>query len=74
MNEFSNIGKVLLIAGLSLAGIGLLLWLGGKLPGIGRLPGDILIKKGNFTFYFPIVTCILLSVILSLILALFRRH
>lgn len=73
MNEFSGLGKLLVIAGIIIAGIGILLWLGGKIPGIGRLPGDILIKRGNFTFYFPIVTSILLSIILSVILALLRR-
>jgi hypothetical protein len=73
MNEFSGLGKILVIAGIVIAGIGILLWLGGKIPGIGRLPGDILIKRGNFTFYFPIVTSILLSIILSIILALLRR-
>jgi hypothetical protein len=73
MNEFSGLGKILVIAGIVIAGIGVLLWLGGKIPGIGRLPGDILIKRGNFTFYFPIVTSILLSIILSIILALLRR-
>jgi hypothetical protein len=73
MNEFSGLGKLLVIAGIIIAGIGVLFWLSGKIPGIGRLPGDILIKRGNFTFYFPIVTSILLSIILSVILALLRR-
>jgi hypothetical protein len=73
MNEFSGLGKILIITGIVIAGIGILLWLGGKIPGIGRLPGDILIKRGNFTFYFPVVTSILISIILSVILALVRR-
>ena len=46
---------------------------GSRIPGLGRLPGDIVYRKGNFTFYFPLVTCLLLSVILSLLLSLFRR-
>lgn len=54
--------------------LGAIIWLGGKAPGIGKLPGDIIIKRGNFTFYFPLATSILLSVILSVILALFRRR
>ena len=62
--------RTLIIAGLVLVGIGLLIKLG--LP-IGRLPGDIVIKREHSTFYFPIVTCIVLSVVLSLIAALFRR-
>lgn len=68
-----QIGKSLMIIGLFLLALGAWLWLGGKLPGIGKLPGDIFIKRGNFTFYFPLGTSILLSIILSIILALFRR-
>jgi hypothetical protein len=60
----------LIIAGLVLVGIGLLIKLG--LP-IGRLPGDIVIKRGDSSFYFPIVTCIVVSVVLSLLAAVFRR-
>ena len=63
-------GKVLLIAGLVIAGIGLLVMAG--LP-LGRLPGDIMIRRGSGTFYFPLATSILLSIILSLLLAAFRR-
>ena len=63
-------GKLLLIAGLVIAGIGLLVMAG--LP-LGRLPGDIVIRRGSGTFYFPLATSILLSIILSLLLAAFRR-
>ena len=63
-------GRVLIVAGLVLVGIGLLIQLG--LP-LGRLPGDIAIKRGNSTFYFPIVTCVIVSVLLSLLAAFFRR-
>jgi hypothetical protein len=63
-------GKLLLIAGLIIAGIGLLVMAG--LP-LGRLPGDIIIRRGSGTFYFPLATSILLSIILSLLLAAFRR-
>lgn len=69
-----QIGKLLMTIGLTMLAFGVLLWMGGKIPGIGRLPGDILIKRGNFTFYFPLATSILLSIILSLILALLRRR
>ena len=62
--------RTLIIAGLVLVGVGLLIKLG--LP-IGRLPGDIVIKRGSSSFYFPIVTCIVVSVVLSLIAAWFRR-
>ena len=63
-------GKLLLIGGLVIAGVGLLMMAG--LP-LGRLPGDIIIRKGSGTFYFPLVTCILLSIILTLLLAVLRR-
>ena len=63
-------GKVLVIAGLVIAGIGLLVMAG--IP-FGRLPGDIVIRRGSGTFYFPLATSILLSIILSLLLAAFRR-
>ena len=63
-------GKALLIAGIVIAGIGLLMMAG--LP-IGRLPGDIVIRRGNGTFYFPLVTSILLSIIFTLLLAILRR-
>jgi len=64
------VGKLLLIAGLIIAGIGLLMMAG--IP-FGRLPGDIVIRKGSGTFYFPLVTCILLSIILTLLLSFLRR-
>ena len=70
MNE---LGKVLVVVGLALAAIGFLLWSGLGRGWLGRLPGDIHYSKGNFSFYFPVVSCILLSVLLSLILWLFRK-
>jgi Protein of unknown function (DUF2905) len=73
MSEFSGIGKLLMALGVVLFGVGVFFWLGGKIPGIGRLPGDILVKRGNWTLYFPVVTCIIISVVLSLIMALFGR-
>ncbi len=74
MEEF---GKSLIVMGLFLALAGVLLILISKAPGglpIGRLPGDIYIKRDNFVFYFPITTSILLSIIFSLVLYLFSRH
>jgi len=74
MNEnFQQLGKLAIIAGIILVVIGLFLSYSGKIPFIGKLPGDIIIKKKNFTFYFPLATSILLSIILSLILFLIRR-
>lgn len=63
-------GKLLFIGGLLIAGIGLLMMAG--IP-FGRLPGDIVIRKGSGTFYFPLATSILLSIILTLLLSLLRR-
>ncbi len=70
---FHGMGKILILFGLLLVGFGLLLLLLPKIPYIGKLPGDIYIRKGNFTFYFPLTTSILLSVLLSLIFMLFRK-
>jgi uncharacterized protein HemY len=53
--------------------VGLLFTAGAKLPWLGRLPGDIYIQRDNFSFYFPLATCLLVSVLLSLVLFLFRR-
>jgi hypothetical protein len=64
------VGKLLVIAGLVIAGIGLLVMVG--VP-FGRLPGDIVIRRGSGTFYFPLATCIVLSIILTLLLSLLRR-
>jgi len=69
----SDVGRALMVAGGVLLVMGLLLTLGGRVPGGGRLPGDVVYRKGNFTFYFPVVTCILLSVVLTLLLRIFRR-
>ena len=63
-------GKLLVVAGLIIAAVGLLVMMG--LP-IGRLPGDITIKRGNSTFYFPLATSIVASIILTLLLSLLRR-
>jgi hypothetical protein len=62
--------RLLIVVGLIIAAVGVLMALG--LP-IGRLPGDIVIRRGSATFYFPIVTCIVLSLVLTLLFALFRR-
>ncbi len=74
MADLSPFGKILIAAGVIMVAVGLLFVFGGKiLPG-GRLPGDIFIKRGNFTFFFPIVSCIIASIVLTIILNLiFRR-
>lgn len=66
-----DIGRFLLIVGIIAALIGLLLWSGFAPKWLGRLPGDIRIERGNSVFYFPIVTCIIISIVLSLILSIF---
>jgi predicted MFS family arabinose efflux permease len=64
------LGKTLLVVGLVIAGLGVLMMLG--LP-LGRLPGDIAVRRGNFSFYFPLTTSIVLSVLFTLLFSLFRR-
>lgn len=66
-------GKLLVLVGLLLVAAGLFLTFGGKIPWLGRLPGDIRIDRENFSFYFPLTTCILISLLLSLLFWLFRR-
>ena len=69
----ANLAKSLILMGLAIAAFGAMLWLFSGVPFLGRLPGDIYIRRGNFTFYFPLVTCIVLSIAISLIFALMRR-
>ncbi len=69
----TGIGRTLIIIGLVFVGLGVLMSVADKLPWIGRLPGDIVIKRDNFTFYFPLTTSILISVALTVLLYLFRR-
>ncbi len=73
MNPLSGLGKILIIFGIAMAGIGILLVLAPKIPWLGKLPGDILVKKDNFHFYFPLTTCIIISIVLTLLFYLFRR-
>lgn len=73
VNAMNDLGKVLVIVGLLTAAIGLVLWSGFGRGWLGRLPGDIHYHRDNFGFYFPIVTCLLLSALLSLVLWLFRK-
>ena len=68
-----EIGKLIFFAGLLIAVVGLVLWKTGGLGGLGRLPGDISVQRPGFSFYFPITTCIVISIILTLLLWLLRR-
>ena len=69
----TELGKALILFGGFILVIGVLLTLGGKIPWLGRLPGDILIQRPHFTFYFPLATSLLVSVLLSLLFFLWRR-
>jgi hypothetical protein len=74
----ADLGRMLVLLGVVLIVAGGLLWLGGgvggKVPFLGRLPGDIHIQRDNWSFYFPLTTSIVLSIVLSLILAVFFRR
>jgi hypothetical protein len=73
--DMRDLGRSLILVGVVVAGLGVLLALGPKLPWkIGRLPGDIVIRRDGFSFYLPLMTSILLSLVLTLILALIRRR
>jgi hypothetical protein len=74
MNDWSGLGKAIIFAGVLLIIIGALILLKDKLPfGPGRLPGDISIERKNFRFYFPLGTCTVISIILTLILSLWKK-
>ncbi|GJL62044.1 MAG: hypothetical protein NPIRA04_06980 [Nitrospirales bacterium] len=77
--DFNGLGKLLVLMGLSIVALGVLFLLLGKWPlaggsWLGRLPGDILIKRENFTFYFPLATSVLISVVGSFLLYFFMKR
>jgi hypothetical protein len=74
MFDFSNLGRFFIMIGLIIAGIGFALIFAGKIPWLGRLPGDFFFRGKNFSFYFPLTTSILISVILALILWFINRR
>jgi hypothetical protein len=69
----SDLGRLLIIAGAVLLVVGVVVVLAGKIPWLGRLPGDIYYKSDRVTFYFPLATCALISVVLSLLFYFLRR-
>ena len=71
--NFSTIGKILIFIGIGIIILGGLLWLFSRIPFAGKLPGDITIKKENFSFYFPITTCIIISIVITVILNIALR-
>lgn len=73
MNDFQNLGRLLIIVGIAIIALGAILFFFNKIPFLGKLPGDIMIQRKNFTFYFPIVTSIVISILLSLIFYFISR-
>ena len=71
--KMQEIGKLIAVIGLALVAIGAIIWKTGGLGGLGKLPGDIFLQKGDSSFYFPVVTCIVISVALTLLGWLFRK-
>ena len=67
-----GLGRLLISLGLVIAAVGFIMYMGWKIP-IGRLPGDIHVRIGNTGIYFPVITCILLSLLLTLVMNLFKR-
>ncbi|MGA2107059.1 MAG: DUF2905 domain-containing protein [Syntrophorhabdales bacterium] len=67
------LGRMLIVLGIIILAVGLILLFVPRIPHIGRLPGDIYVKKDSFTFYFPLTTCVIISLILTLIFWIFRR-
>jgi hypothetical protein len=72
--DTSGFGKIILFAGLLLTLLGAVILLAGKVPFLGRLPGDIHIHKPGFSFHFPLITCLLLSVLLTILLNIFLKR
>ncbi len=68
-----SLGRALILVGIVLIVLGVIFTLGPKIPWLGQLPGDITIRRGNFTLYFPLATSLVISVVLTLVLYLFRR-
>ena len=73
LHSMRELGKFVLIIGIIVTLVGLVIWSGFAPKWLGRLPGDIRIERDHSAFYFPIVTCIILSIVLSLLLSIFRR-
>ncbi len=69
-----DLGKLLIVFGLLIAAVGVVLVLAGRLPWLGRLPGDVYVQRGSWTFYFPLATSIIVSLVLTLLFWLIRRR
>jgi len=73
MNEFQNYGKILILLGVFIIVVGLLVFFFDRIPFLGKLPGDIIIRRKNFTIYIPLATMLLMSILLSLLLFFISR-
>jgi hypothetical protein len=69
----TDLGKTLILLGIVLGAVGALLVVAGRIPWLGRLPGDVVIRREHFTFVFPLASCLVVSAVLSLVLYLLRR-
>ncbi|MGI6643622.1 MAG: DUF2905 domain-containing protein [Bacillota bacterium] len=69
----TDLGRFLIVVGLFILAMGLFVYGVGRFLPLGRLPGDIVVRRGNFTFYFPLVTCIIISLVVTLIMWVYRR-
>ena len=74
MPEFTGLGRILILAGAVLIGVGLAVLFADRIPLLGRLPGDIRIERKGYGIYFPVVTCVAVSVVLTIILNLISRR
>ena len=72
--DFHALGRGLIVVGMVIVLVGMVLMFSGKVPWLGRLPGDFLIKRDHFTFYFPLATCLVISLVLTLLFRLFGRR
>jgi len=73
MNLFDGLGKTLILVGLILVVMGMIVLLLPKIPWLGKLPGDLFFKGEKVSFYFPLTTCIIISILLTLLFTIFRR-
>ena len=74
MSDLGGLGRLLILAGLGLAAVGVVLVFAGRVPFLGRLPGDIVVQRDNWTLYVPLATMLLLSLVLTLVLNLLARR
>ncbi|MBI2865077.1 MAG: DUF2905 domain-containing protein [Chloroflexi bacterium] len=73
MSEIESVGRILILVGVGVVVLGAIVMLSSRLPGIGRLPGDMLIRRDGFVFYLPLLSCLIISVILTIVANLIFR-